>query len=151
VIVLHDHAKYTNRFVYATTLLVSNEHKEVCKVLGMTNSRAAVTKRSTKAKNQRKEPRKALPGPDGKTLGQRVSEAIAWKSGRMGIEYRAADLLRDVNRMGSTDAPILTQQMLSAILRNQVTQTSKTPVIAKVCGVNTVWLAQGIGKMTDHG
>ena len=76
---------------------------------------------------------------------------MAYKSGRVGGEYRPVDLLKDVNRL--SHAPqidqILTQQMLSAILKNKVTQTSKTPFIAMACGVSAVWLAHGIGKMTD--
>jgi hypothetical protein len=144
---LHGPSKYTNPFVSATSLFVLQEHKEVCIVLDMASSKSAALRRPSKPLKPRKEKRKALPGPDGKRLGDRVLEAMTFKSGRMGAAYTAAQLLRDVNRLGTPDAPILTQQMLSAIIRNTVTQTSKTPLIAMACGVNPVWMSNGIGKM----
>lgn len=151
VVSLHERRNNTNRFVFSTNPFVRQEHKGVCTVLDMT-SRSTALKRpaaAPKAPKPPKKKRKALPGPDGKTLGQRVSEAMAYKSGRLGHEYRAADLLRDVAKLSPPGDTILTQQMLSAILRNTVTQTSKTPFIAMACGVNAVWLSHGIGKMTD--
>lgn len=148
---IHGHAKYTNRFVSATTPFVSQPHKGVCKVLDMAQSRAVALRRPVKAPKTPKKERRALPGPDGKTLGQRVSEAMAYKSGRIGREYRPVDLLEDVNRLAYSPPaePFLSQQMLSAILTNKVTKTSKTPFIAMACGVNPGWLVQGVGKMVD--
>lgn len=150
VVSLHGRRNNTNRFVFATNPFVRQEDKGVCTVLDMASrSTALKLKRPVEAPKPPKKKRKALPGPDGKTLGQRVSEAMAYKSGRIGREYRAADLLRDVAKLSPPGDTILTQQMLSAILRNTVTQTSKAPFIAMACGVNAVWLAYGIGKMTD--
>jgi hypothetical protein len=148
---LHGHPKYTNRFVLSTTPFVSHEHKEVCKVLDMAQSRSVALKRPVRPAKLPKEKREALPGLDGKTLGQRVSEAMAYKSGRLGYEYRPVDLLADVNRLAhaTPNDPFLSQQMLSAILTNKVTKTSKTPFIAMACGVSIGWLVQGVGKMTD--
>jgi hypothetical protein len=145
---LHEYRNNTNRFVFSTNPFVRQEDKGVCTVLDMA-SRSAALKRPVAAPKPPKKKRKALPGPDGKTLGQRVSEAMAYKSGRLGQDYRAADLLRDVAKLSPPGDTILTQQMLSAILRNTVTQTSKTPFIAMACGVSAVWLSNGIGKMTD--
>lgn len=145
---LHERRNNTNRFVFSTNPFVRQEHKGVCTVLDMA-SRSTALRRPVAAPKPPRKKRKALPGPDGKTLGQRVSEAMAYKSGRIGQEYRAADLLRDVAKLSPPGDTILTQQMLSAILRNTVTQTSKTPFIAMACGINAVWLSHGVGKMTD--
>lgn len=150
VVSLHERRNNTNRFVFSTNPFVRQEHKGVCTVLDMASrSTALKLNRPAGAPKPRKKKRKALPGVDGKTLGQRVAEAMAYKSGRIGREYRDADLLRDVNRLAPAGEIILSQQMLSAIRRNTVTQTSKTPFIAMACGVNAVWLTHGIGNMTD--
>jgi len=150
VCALHEYRNNTNRFVFSTNPFVRQEDKGVCTVVDMASrSTALKLKRPVEAPKPPKKKRKALPGVDGKTLGQRVSEAMAYKSGRLGQEYRAADLLRDVAKLSPPGDTILTQQMLSAILRNTVTQTSKTPFIAMACGVNAVWLSHGVGKMTD--
>lgn len=147
---LHAHAKYTNRFVYATNRVVGQPHKEVCTVLGMTAVRNRTpVRRPIKPPKPRRQKRVALPGPDGKRLGDRVREAMAYKTGRIGEQYRPADLLRDINRLAPSGEIILSQQMLSAILRNIVNQTSKTPAIAQACGVSATWMAHGIGKMID--
>lgn len=147
---LHEHAKYTNRFVSATTPFVRQDHKGVCTVLDMTTARhAKPIRRPTRAPKPRREKRVALPGPDGRKLGDRVLEAMAYKTGRLGETYRPADLLRDVARISPPGETILSQQMLSAILRNTVTKTSKTPLIAQACGVNAIWMAHGIGKMIE--
>lgn len=148
---LHEHAKYTNRFVYATTGFVRQNHKGVCTVLSMTTSRhgRAVKKPAPKPHKARREKRVALPGPDGKRLGDRVSEAMAYKTGRLGETYRPADLLRDVNRLAPNGEIVLSQQLLSAILRNTVNQTSKTALIARACGVDAIWMAHGIGQMIE--
>lgn len=151
VTLLHGHPKYTNGFVNATTPFVRQNHKGACNVLDMPQSKSAALRRPVRPAKPLKEKRQALPGPDGKTLGHRVSEAMAYKAGRLGREYRPVDLLTDINKLSHAPVaePILTQQMLSAILKNKVTQTSKTPFIAMACGVNAVWMSHGIGKMTD--
>jgi hypothetical protein len=146
---LHEYRNNTNRFVISTNPFVRQEDKGVCTVIDMASRSIALKRPPVAAPKPPKKKRKALPGVDGKTLGQRVQEAMAYKSGRLGQEYRAADLLREVAKLSPPGDTILTQQMLSAILRNTVTQTSKTPFIAMACGVNAVWMSHGIGKMTD--
>lgn len=138
---LHERREYTNRFVNVKPVCVT-ENNLACTVLQM-----PVAKR----KPQPKVRRVAIPGVDGKTLGQRVAEAMAYEAGRRGIEYRQVDLLEDVNRLyGSPpDDPEIDQQLLSAILRNQVSKSSITPMIARACHVNSIWLARGIGKKTE--
>lgn len=157
-VVVHLHtrwAQYTNAFVSSTSGFVGAKDKGVCRVLDMAS--AALKKpskppKAPKAPKAQKE-RRALPGPDGKTLGQRVAEAMAFKSGRLGREYRPVDLLEDVNRLAhaSPTDPFLSQQMLSAILTNKVSSSAKAPFIAIACGVSVTWLIQGIGKITDSG
>src|SRR5690348_14449687 len=92
--------------------------------------------------------RVAVPGADGKTLGQRVAEAMAYESGRRGIVYTQKDLIDDVNRLVRTQdetAPLLSQAMASAIMLSKVTRSNFTPDIARACHVDAVWLARGIG------
>lgn len=150
---LHEHAKYTNRIVSATTPFVRQENKEVCKVLTMTTIRSAALRKPVKPlKKARSEKRQAIPGPDGLTLGQRLTMAMAHETGRRGREYRQVDLLADVNRLAGRrkDDPLLTQQMLSAIMRGTVSRSSSAAFLAAACHVNPLWLGEGVGKMTDQ-
>jgi hypothetical protein len=151
VALLHGHTKYTNQFVSATTPFVLQKDKEVCTVLDMATSKAVARRQLVKPPKPRKEKRRALPGADGLVLGQRVREAMAYKRGRLGTDYRPADLMRDVNKLAKApaDEPFLSQQLLSAILRDEVTETSKTPFIAMACGVSPTWMSLGIGRMVD--
>ena len=150
VLFLHRHPKYTNRLVN-TTPFVLQEHKLDCIVLPMTakNSRKTTT-RQQQAKAERPK-RQALPGADGKHLGQRLAEAMAYESGRRHREYRQIDLLDDANKLAgrSAENPLLTQQMLSAIMRGTVSRSTATPFLAVACHVNALWLSEGIGKMFD--
>lgn len=139
---IHEHRGYTNAFVFVNNPVCVTDNKDACIVPFMP---------ALKRKQQLKEkapPRKAKPGQDGKTLGQRLSEAMAYESGRRGSEYRPVDLLDDVNNLAGTpkDQPALSQQMLSAILRGTVSRSSLTPLMAAACHVNPLWLGSGIGK-----
>lgn len=153
VVLLHENPKYTNRLVFATNPFVRQDNKEVCTVLEMTtHSRNTALRRPTKPVSPRTPRRKAVPGPDGKTLGQRLREAMAHESGRRGREYLPVDLLTDISRLAgrSKDNPLITQQMLSAILRDTVTKTTAAAFLAHACHVNPLWLGEGVGKMLDH-
>jgi len=118
----------------------------------MTATVRTMPKRAVKPQKPRAQERQAKPGPDGKTLGQRLREAMAYESGRRGREYLAVDLLADINQLAhkSKDDPLITQQMLSAILTGKVSQTSKTPFLAAACHVNALWLGEGVGRMLDQ-
>lgn len=149
---IHGHPKYTNRFVSATTPFVCHENKSACNVVSMaTTIRKHAPKPPVTAPKPRSKKRQAQAGRDGKTLGDRLALAMAHETGRRGHDYRQADLLADVNRLAqATDEdPALTQQMLSAIMRNQVTRSSYTPFMAAACHVNPLWLSDGIGNMTS--
>lgn len=96
-----------------------------------------------------KSKRQARPGRDGRTLGDRLALAMAYEAGRRHGEYRQADLVADVNALAkaSIDDPILTQQMLSAVMLNKVTRSTLTPLLAAACHVNPLWLSDGVGEM----
>jgi hypothetical protein len=152
VVSLHKHAKYTNRFVRSTIAFVGPPNKEACTVLDMVRpEKKKPAAPHIRPARKRRERREAVPGADGRTLGERLQLAMAHESGRRGGRYRPADLLTEVNRIANRpdDNPILSQQLLSAILTNKVTRTSVTPFLAAACHVNGVWLGEGIGDMLD--
>lgn len=111
----------------------------------------ASARRSTKPKKAPSSERVAKPGADGRTLGQRFREAMAYKSGVMHSEYREIDLVADVNRLvgASKDSPAVSQQVINAILQNKVTRSWVTTFVATACGVNPTWLASGMGSMLN--
>jgi hypothetical protein len=142
---IHGHPKYTNRFVSVNNPVCVTSNKGACTLQGMSNLKS---KRQPDPAPSAK--RVAKPGTDGQTLGQRVAMAMAYATGRRGgVEYTEVDLLKDVNRMAGDGAPLLSQQSLNAIRGNKVSRSSFTHLIAKACGVNSDWLAYGIGKMTS--
>lgn len=147
---IHRHPKYTNRFVHVNQPVCVTANKEVCSVLSMVGKeKTAALRRPLKPGSVKTPKRVAKQGPDGKTLGQRVLEAMAYKSGRIGQEYRQVDLLRDANfhaGAGMND-PVISQQMLSAIIVGGASQSSMTVYLAQACGVNPVWMSRGVGKM----
>lgn len=149
---IHQHPKYTNALVRSTTALVRQDHKEACTVLEIATSDRSMNRRALKPQGKRSKERRAKVGRDGKTLGARLREAMAHEAGRRGAEYLPVDLLSDLNRLAgrSKDDPLITQQMLSAILTDKVTKTTITPYLAAACHVNPFWLGDGNGKMLDH-
>lgn len=152
VALIHEHPKYTNRFVSATTPFVWHGHKEACTVLDMpTTARKTAARPPIAAPKARSKKRQAKPGSDGRTLGTRLGMAMAHETGRRRSEYTQADLLADVNRLAQApeDKPLLSQQMLSAIMVNKVTRSSFSHLMAAACHVNPLWLSDGIGNMTD--
>lgn len=144
VSVFHKERGYTNRFVSVNQPVCVTQNKNACKVVDM-----ALVKKKQQPKTAKR--REAVPGVDGKTLGQRVAEAMAYESGRRRTEYRQADLLADVNHLAGAreENPVMTQQMLSAIMVGKVSRSSLTPLIAAACHVNAVWLGDGAAKMLD--
>ena len=142
---IHRHPKYTNGFVVVNNRVCVTGNKDACTVAYMTPKTKVAS--ATVPDPSR---RIAKPGPDGYTLGQRVAMAMAYATGRRGgTEYSEADLLRDVNRLAVPGTQLLSQQSLNAIRGNKVSRSSFTHLIAKACGVNSDWLAYGIGKMTS--
>lgn len=145
---IHDRREYTNQFVKVNNPVCVTHYKEPCIVLKMP---ATKRKQAVKTAAQPKKRRKAIPGPDGKTLGQRVAEAMAHESGRRHAEYRQVDLVSDVNKLANIpeDQQGKTQQSISAIQVGTVSRSWLTPFIAKACHVDALWLANGAGKMLD--
>lgn len=141
---LHGREGYTNRFVSVNKPVCVTADKEVCIVLDM-----AIAKK--KPQPTKASERVAVPGPDGRTLGQRLEMAMAHRGGQLGTEYTATDLIRDANRIAgaSDESPVISQQMVSAIIRGKVTRSNFTPYLAEACGVRSAWLAQGAGKMVN--
>lgn len=152
VTLLHGRGKYTNGFVSATSRFVSHAHKGLCTVTSMTDrARKLATTQPKKASSNRQAKIRAT---DGLHLGHRVALAMAYQSGkRAGRGYAAVDLLADVNRLAGAppDEPVLSQQMLSEIMRGKVDRSSFTPHIAAACEVDALWLAEGIGTMEIGG
>jgi hypothetical protein len=94
----------------------------------------------------------AIPGPDGKTIGQRLWEAIAFHQRTLNRDYSPQDLFRDVNKMlgANPEFPRISQQSISKILipESKVSSSKNSVYFAQVLGVNHVWLASGIGSKT---
>lgn len=142
---IHNHAGYTNGFVRVNQPVCVTQDKSACIVLPM---RSTLPKPAHAPKKSAK--RVAKPGPDGKTLGQRLAEAMAHESGRRGRVYTQKELMEDVNREAGVqdgDPPFLSQQNLSAIVRGTVSRSSFIPFIAKACHVSAPWLLRGTGSM----
>jgi hypothetical protein len=139
---IHDGCYSTNRFVAVNNPVCMTLNKEACTVLQM-----PTIKRKAAHPQPRSNLRVALPGPDGKTLGQRVREAVAYESGRRGKEYRQSELVEDVRRLSGLGDDMKLQQAISAIMRDKVTKSSQTPYIARACHVDGIWLASGLGAM----
>jgi hypothetical protein len=161
VVLVHGSAEYTNGFVSVNNSVCGNDNpacvtsnKTVCNIVDLAAIRAEkVAKSALKLKSAQKpkpasKPKKtAIPGIDGKTVPQRIREAMIYHAGAMRMrEYRQADLVRDVNEIYR--AEILSQQNMSAIM-NSSSYSNFIPLIAKACGVSAVWLAYGVGDMVE--
>jgi hypothetical protein len=151
--VFHKHRGYTNGFVSVNRQACVTENKKVCNVVDLEAVRnGAVPHRARNLAPAAKKPeRRAKPGPDGLTLGERLHRAMAYRSGILDREYEPVDLLREANELvGATeDQPVISQQMISEILRGRTSRSSFTPYLAKACGVSSIWLAIGKGSMIE--
>lgn len=119
----------------------STANKVACNVIAMPQLRQ---------KNQKAERvREAKPGPDGRTLGDRVNMAMRARSRMLGREYTPAELRADASRSVGLDPDkgqfILTQQALSLILTNQTSESPAAIAMASALGVNALWLQYGRG------
>ena len=95
-------------------------------------------------------PRRARPvGPDGRTLGERVRIAMAESDPPMTEAELLAECTRIVRAHTTKAKPLVSQQLLNAIIRDTVTQSAYTPIIAEALRVRPVWLAFGIGPMRE--
>lgn len=118
---------------------------------------AKLANTALKLKSSRKPKKAAAPatkkrpppiaGIDGKTVPQRIREAMLYHAGATRVrEYKQADLVRDVNDLYGHD--ILSQQTLSALM-NGSSYSQFIPLIAEACGVRSVWLAYGLDPMIE--
>jgi hypothetical protein len=148
---LHKQACPVNRQVCVTS------DKKVCNVVDLSNYRNVAVPNTArkilpaKQKSPKRE-RKAIPGSDGKTLGERLQIAMAYKSGVTGRSFDPVDLLDEANKAAgaSKEEPLVSQQMISEILRKRTTRSSLTPYLAKACGVSVLWLSNGRGPMLER-
>lgn len=143
----HTPVFYTNQFVAVNNPVCVTDESSTRTVVSMDHARA---KRQEKRAPKPSSVRAAVPGPDGKTLGQRVNEAMAYKSGIQKAQYLPSDLKRDVARImqiPQADIDAKLQQRLSAITTGKVSESPISAAIAAACGVNPLWLCYGWGKM----
>lgn len=161
--VVHDRRDYTSMFVrvnkpdcFPNKPDCVTPNKSVCNIVNLQVIResrmpARARKLEVVAPKVAKKKRRARPGADGKTLGQRILEAMAYRAGKLDQPYKIVHLGQDVNELLGCppDQPELSQQNLSAIIRTS-SDSYYTPFIARVCGVDPVWLAAGIGQMVTR-
>jgi hypothetical protein len=86
--------------------------------------------------------RRAEQGRDGKTLGQRLREAMAAH-----VPPLTESLLLDLCNQIAKDA--VSQQLVNQILNNKNSRSAVTPILAEACGVRAVWLQFGFGPMRN--
>lgn len=141
---LHERRDYTSAFVFANNSTRMTPNKEACTVVLMPQRKkkrvAIVVEEPAQAR--------APIGPDGKTVGQRLAEAMR---AMRGPDYRETDLFLEVNeRVGaSADNPLISQQMINAVRNDKIDNTRSFIVgsLAEVLGIRPIWLQWGAGSM----
>lgn len=152
----HRPAGYTTTVVKRNTHGCMTPNNTGCNVSEVVDLRERRISQVGKASRRAGQSRPAaIPGPDGKTLGQRLSEAMSYHEGVIGRKYTPQDLFRDVNRLlnAPADSPAVSQQSISKILipDSTVTNSANSVYFARVLGVDAVWLSAGIGsKFLKH-
>lgn len=92
--------------------------------------------------------RQAVVGADGLTFGDRLRKCMEVEGRARGQEYRQSDLITEASRLLGRDPekdPVITQQGLSLILSNKVSESHATTAFAKLLKVESMWLQYGIG------
>lgn len=147
---IHEARDYTNSFVHVNNSICVTDNKADCMVLAMPTKKTNVARLRTPVVRARKTPPNPV-GADGKTLAQRLEIAMAYKHGQTGAPYSEKDLIIDSNRAAghSMDNPLISQQIIHAILKGRVARSNFTPFMADALGVRPVWLSGGLGEMTD--
>lgn len=151
---VHGREAYTTTVVKSNTPGCMTSNNTGCNVSSIdfrTRKNSQVPNRARKKISESSQTKTtAVPGPDGKTLGQRLSEAMSYHEGVIQRKYTAQDLYRDVNRLlgASLDSPAVTQQSISKILvpDSKVTTSKNSVYFARVLGVDGLWLSSGIGS-----
>lgn len=141
---LHERRDYTSPFVFANKSMRVTANKEACTVTVMPPRKK---KRAAIMVDEPSEARAPV-GPDGKTVGMRLTEAMREMRGP---DYRQTDLFLEVNeRVGApADNPLISQQMISAVQNDKVDNTKSFIVgsLAEILGVRPIWLQWGAGSM----
>lgn len=145
VLLFHKPRGYTTRVVHVNNPECVRSNNDVCTVLTMPASNRKRVIQPLPAERL-----KAIPGPDGYTLGERLRYAMDAKSQSLGREFTASELLVEATRLVGLppDKPIQTQQALSKILNNLVSESAATPAYAAILGVQALWLGHGVGPIT---
>ena len=89
-------------------------------------------------------------GPDGRTLGQRLRQAMRHHS----PPVSESELIASCAEWKDGDGrPLVSQQLVNQILQDRNSRSAITPLLAEALGVRATWLQFGIGPMTDaiHG
>lgn len=131
---IHSRANYTSMLVNVKEDACLADHKGACTVAVMPLRKKKVVEKP--AKPQKK-------GADGKTIAERLKEAMQDK----GSEYRETDLRRDCNRIAgrSAEGPdFVTQQSLNRLLKGPDSTTKYDSIIAEALGVRAAWLQFGL-------
>jgi hypothetical protein len=92
--------------------------------------------------------RQAAVGADGLTFGDRLRKCMEVEGRSRGQEYRQTDLIAEATRLLGRDPerdPVITQQGLSLILSNKVSESHATTAFAKLLKVESMWLQYGVG------
>ena len=149
---IHTHPKYTTKVVSVNNLGRVPGNKPACIVLKM----PAKQKKSVPSSSARtKRIRDAAIGPDGRTFGDRLNACMAMRARQLGLGdkgYKQADLIDDamraIGRDPERDEPLISQQGLSLILKNKVSESPSSVAFAMVFGVEPAWLQYGIGPQS---
>lgn len=144
VLLFHKSQSYTTRVVRVNESSRVPKNNEVCNVLSMPVS----PRKRALPKSEQLPEGAALVGPDGLTLGDRLRLGMQARSQAIGRTYTAKDLLADASAVagrGPNDPPVQTQQALSKILNNRVSESAAVPAYAAVLGLNSLWLQYGTG------
>lgn len=108
------------------------------------------------SKPQKIRVREAMRGADGKTFGERVQACMTLRARQLGVpddDYGQADLIADATRAvgrnpDREDDRVISQQGLSLILNNKVSESHAAIAFALAFGVEAAWLQYGIGTPT---
>lgn len=149
---IHEHARYTTRVVQVNNQGRMTHYNGGCTVLPMVSKRSNAVV-APKAEHGKPRVRLADVGPDGKTLGDRVRIGMEARARQLGLrpeDYGQKELLAEANRavgrnVEAGDRPVLTQQALSLILNNKVSESHASIALALVFAAEPAWLQYGIG------
>lgn len=136
VLLFHKRPEYTSMLVVVKQDACFSMNKGPCNVVAMT---LPAKKPATSTKK-----RKAKPGADGRTIGERAW----WAMGRKGLSYKEAQLVADCQRIAGTDSggkPRILQQNVNQILSDAGDSSKYAVIVAEALGVRGVWLQFGIG------